>query len=169
MQAQWAPSEAAAVGSRYGVSAVYANGPAIATLTSEQMGTGSVPASGPAAAAISKQSTWQLSGAYAFGFGRVSAGYFNTKRNYAAVANDTVTTFQVGAAIPVSAISNVLVQVAQSKQTPQLGVAVSRNTTSLGYTHTVLKDVDAYAVFMRDRLSNQSGGTTIGLGLRYRF
>lgn len=168
-QAQWAPSEAAGVGGRTGLSGFYASGPLNLSLATEQIGAASVPASGPAAAVINRQTTWQMSGAYALGFGRISAGYINTKRDFATIIDDKISTFHVGASIPLSANGTVLVQLAQSTQTPDTGAALKRTTTSLGYTHTIFKEVDLYAVFMNDRMSNQASGNSIGLGARYRF
>lgn len=168
-QAQWAPSEASGVGSRYGLSAAYSNGPLLVTLATEQIGTASVPATGPAAAVINKQSTWQLSGAYAFEFGRLSAGFFNTRRDYATIIDDKVRTFHVGATVPVSAKGNVLVQVAQSNLAPDTGPTLKRTTSSLGYTHSVIKDVDAYAVLMRDSFTGLTSGTSVAFGVRYKF
>lgn len=174
LQAQWAPSETSGVGARFGASAFYAKGPLNIGLATEQIGASSlptvssVPASGPAAAVITSQSTWHLSGAYAFGFGRVSAGVINTQRDFAIIADDSIRTVHVGASIPVGQ-GNVLFQVANSVQSATAGADVTRNTVSLGYSHVLSRELDAYAVVMNDQLTGQSSGNSIGLGLRYRF
>jgi predicted porin len=167
-QLQWAPSEASGVGSRVGASAFYANGPLTLGLATEQIGANSVPASGPAAAVINDQSTWNLSGAYGFGFGRVSAGLINTQRTYAAIANDRIRTVHLGVNIPLGA-GSVMAQVANSKQSPDVGAELTRTTTSVGYSYIFSKRTDAYAVLMRDQFTDLASGNSVGLGLRHRF
>jgi predicted porin len=167
-QLQWAPSEASGVGSRVGASAFYASGPLTLGLATEQIGANSVPASGPAAAVINDQSTWNLSGAYGFGFGRVSAGLINTQRTYAAIANDRIRTVHLGVNIPVGA-GSVMAQVANSNQSPDVGTDLTRTTTSVGYSYIFSKRTDAYAVLMRDQFTDLASGHSVGLGLRHRF
>ncbi|HEY8907499.1 MAG TPA: porin [Rhodoferax sp.] len=167
-QAQWAPGEASGVGSRLGASAFYSNGPLTLGLATEQIGANSVPASGPAAAAINHQATWNLSGAYAFGFGRVSTGLINTQRDYTVVTDDRVRTVHLGVTIPVGA-GTVMAQVANSRQQPDVGTEMTRTTTSVGYSYAFSKRTDVYAVLMNDRFTGQADGNSVGLGLRHRF
>ena len=174
LQAQWAPSETTGVGARFGASAFYAKGALNLGLATEQIGASSlptvssVPASGPAAAIVTSQATWHLSGAYAFGFGRVSAGVITTQRDFTAIADDSIRTVHVGASIPLGQ-GNVLFQVANSVQSATGGADVTRNTVSLGYSRVLSRELDAYAVVMNDQLTGQSSGNSIGLGLRYQF
>jgi predicted porin len=137
-------------------------------LATEQIGANSVPASGSAAAVINDQSTWNLSGAYAFGFGRVSGGLINTQRTYAAIANDRIRTMHLGVNIPVGA-GSVMAQVANSNQSPDVGAELTRTTTSVGYSYIFSKRTDAYAVLMRDQFTGLASGNSVGLGLRHRF
>jgi predicted porin len=168
LQVQWAPGEAAGVGSRLGASAFYSKGPLALGLATEQIGANSVPPNGPAAAVINKQSTWNLSAAYAFGFGRVSAGLINTQRDYTVVTDDRVRTMHLGVTIPVGA-GTVMAQVANSRQTPDVGTEMTRTTTSVGYSYAFSKRTDAYAVLMNDRFTGQADGNSVGLGVRHRF
>lgn len=168
LQVQWAPSEADGVGSRLGASAFYSNGPLTLGLATEQIGANSVPASGPAAAVINHQVTWNLSGAYAFGFGRVSAGLINTQRDYTVVVDDRIRTVQLGVTIPVGA-GTVMAQVANSSQQADVGAEVTRTTTTVGYSYAFSKRTDAYAVLMNDRFTGQTDGNSVGFGLRHRF
>lgn len=167
-QAQWAPGEAAGVGSRAGASAFYTHGPLMLGLATEQIGANSVPASGPAAAVIANQSTWQLSGAYAFGFGRVSAGLINTQRDYTTVTDDRIRTVHLGVTLALAG-GSVMAQIANSSQLPDVGTEITRTTTSLGYTYPVMKGADVYGVLMNDQLTGQASGTSLGLGVRYLF
>lgn len=168
LQAQWAPGEADGVGPRFGASAFHSNGPLVLALATEQIGANSVPASGPAAALISKQSTWHLSGAYAFGFGRLSAGLINTQRDYTTITDDRIRTVHLGVTVPVGA-GTVMAQVANSSQQPDIGNEVTRTTTSIGYAYRFSKRSEAYAVLMHDQFSGQASGDSFGLGLRHRF
>lgn len=165
---QWAPSETAGVGARKGLSAFYAAGPLNLGLATERMGKAAVPASGPAAAALNEQVTWHLSGAYAFAFGRISAGYLATQRDFATVVDDRVRTWHLGASIPVGA-GAVLIQAATTRQAPDTGATVRRTTTSVAYDHHLSKRTDVYAVAMHDRLIGNASGNSVGLGLRHRF
>jgi predicted porin len=137
-------------------------------LATEQIGANSVPAGGPAAAVINDQATWNLSGAYAFEFGRFSAGLINTQRSYAAIANDRIRTVHLGVNIPLGA-GSVMAQVANSKQSPDVGAELSRTTCSMGYSYIFSKRTDAYAVLMRDQFTGQANGNSLGLGVRHRF
>lgn len=166
--AQWAPSEAAGVGSRKGLSAFYAAGPLNLGLAMEHMGTASVPASGPAAAVLAEQNTWHLSGAYAFPFARISAGYLATKRDFATIVDDRVRTWHVGANIPLGA-GAVLLQTASSRQCPDAGASTKRTTTSVGYDYNFSKRTDVYAVYMNDRFTRNGSGDSFGIGIRHRF
>ena len=166
--AQWAPSEATGVGARKGLSAFYAAGPLNLGLATEQMGAAAVPASGPAAAVLNEQSTWHLSGAYAFPFARLSAGYITTRRDYATIADDRVRTWHLGASIPVGA-GAVLIQTAATRQAPDAGASTKRTTTSVAYDYAFSKRTDVYAVVMHDKFTGNAAGNSVGIGMRHRF
>ena len=166
--AQYAPSETTGVGSRKGLSAFYAAGPLNLGLAAEQMGVGSVPASGPAAAVLNKQTTLNLSGAYAFSFARISAGYITTQRDFATVVDDKVRTWQVGASIPMGA-GAMLIQTAATRQTPDTGASRKRTATSVGYDYNFSKRTDVYVVAMHDRMTANAAGNSFGIGVRHRF
>ncbi|HSV35350.1 MAG TPA: porin [Ramlibacter sp.] len=168
VMAQWAPSETAGVGARKALSAFYAAGPLNLALATERMGAASVPASGPAAAVLAEQSTWQLSGAYALGFARVSAGYFTTRRDYATLVDDRVRTWHVGATIPAGP-GAVMLQTASTRQSPDTGASTKRTTTTLGYDYPFSKRTDVYAVYMNDKFTGNAAGNSFGIGLRHRF
>ncbi len=110
----------------------------------------------------------QLAGAYAFGFGRVSAGYFNHKRDYTTVTDDRIRTFHVGASIPVGA-GAVLLQTAQSRQSPDVGASTKRTTTTVGYDYNLSKRTDLYALYMNDKFTSLAAGNSVVIGIRHRF
>ncbi|HSH90365.1 MAG TPA: porin [Ramlibacter sp.] len=168
MTAQWSPSETTGVGARKGLSAFYAAGPLNLGVATEQMGTASVPASGPAAAVLNELASYHVSGAYAFAFGRISAGYMTTRRDFVAIADDRVTTWHLGASIPVGA-GTVLLQTAASRQVPVTGLPVKRTTTTVAYDYHFSKRTDLYVVAMHDKLTNNAAGNSVGVGVRHRF
>jgi predicted porin len=156
------------VGNRAGLSAFYANGPLNLGLATEQIGNAAVPAAGTAAAVLAKQRVWHAVGAYAFPFARLSAGYVDTRRDYAAIVDDNISTWQVGASIPVGA-GAVLLQTASSKQTPSIGATSKRTTTTMGYDYKLSRRTDVYALYMNDRFTAKSTGNSMAIGIRHRF
>lgn len=163
--AQWAPSETSGVGNRAGLGLQYASGPLMLTLAGERFGKGNAPTTTPATA-LDKMTNWSGNAAYAFGFGRLSAGVVSTKRDFATLVDDKFNTVYFGASVPVGA-GNVLWQTARSKQTG--GVTSTRLTTSLGYDYALSKRTDIYSVLMNDKLTGLASGNTVALGIRHRF
>lgn len=166
--AQYAPSETDGVGDRSELGAFYVNGPLNLGLATEQIGKASVPSVATAQAVIASQSTWHASAAYAFGFGRLSAGAINTQRTFSAIPNDQITTVHVGASVPVGP-GTVLWQTALSTVAIQGGTDVNRTTTSVAYDYNFTKEADVYVVVMHDKLSTDTTGVSMGAGVRYRF
>ncbi|MES2943129.1 MAG: porin [Pseudomonadota bacterium] len=168
VSALYAPGEAAGTGNRKEVNVFYANGPLNLAFAVDKFAAGSVPASGPAAAAFQGQTSVQIAAAYAFGFGRLSAGYFNHKRNYTTVVDDKISTFHMGASIPVGA-GAVLLQAAQSRQSPNVGASTKRTTTTVAYDYNFSKRTDAYVIYMNDKFSNLASGSSFVVGIRHKF
>lgn len=168
VSALFAPGEAAGTGNRKELNVFYADGPLNLAFAVDKFAAGSVPASGPAAAAFQNQTSVQVAGAYAFGFGRLSAGYFNHKRDYSTVVDDKISTFHIGASIPLGA-GAVLLQTAHSSQTPNVGNSTKRTTTTLGYDYSFSKRTDAYVIYMRDKFTNLAAGSSLVVGIRHRF
>ncbi|WP_157979265.1 porin [Rhodoferax ferrireducens] len=163
--AQWAPSESNGVGNRADAGVYYVSGPLVLAMAREQFGKGNAPATTPATA-LNKMTNWSGNAAYTFGFGRLSAGFLSTKRDYATLSDDKFTTIHVGASVPLGA-GNVLWQTARSRQTG--GVSSTRLTTSVGYDYVFSKRTDLYSVVMNDKLTNNSSGNTLAMGIRHRF
>ena len=46
---------------------------------------------------------------------------------------------------------------------------VDRKTYTVGYDHFLSKPTDVYAMFMGDKITNQTSGTSFGVGIRHRF
>ena len=51
----------------------------------------------------------------------------------------------------------------------QASVGGNRNTYTLGYDHFLSKRTDLCAVYMQDRMSGLSNGTSYAAGVRHRF
>ena len=58
-------------------------------------------------------------------------------------------------------------------ETKRSGAAVGadqkRDTVAVGYDHDLSKRTDLYAVYMNDKITNQSSGNSFGVGIRHRF
>ncbi|WP_349279793.1 porin [Polaromonas hydrogenivorans] len=168
VSALYAPGEVAGVGNRKELSVFYANGPLNLALAVDRFGAGAVPPSGPAAAALQSQTSVQVSGAYAFDFARVSAGYFNHKRDYASVVDDRISTVHLGASLPVGP-GALLLQTAHSRQSPSVGSTTKRTTTTLAYDYNFSRRTDAYVLYMNDRFASLASGNSLVVGIRHRF
>ena len=168
VSALYAPGETAAGGNRKEINIFYADGPLNLAFAVNRFASGAVPPSGPAAAVIQKQTSVQLSGAYAFSFGRLSAGYFNHSRDYATVPDDSIKTFQIGASLPVGP-GEVLLQTARSVQSPTTGTGTKRTTTTIGYDYKLSKRTDIYTLVMFDKFTNLASGNSLVAGIRHRF
>ena len=49
------------------------------------------------------------------------------------------------------------------------GADMNRKTYTVGYDHFLSKRTDVYAMFMGDKITNQTSGTSFGVGIRHRF
>lgn len=52
---------------------------------------------------------------------------------------------------------------------PDIRSSITRHTASLGYDYFLSKRTDVYAVLSHDRITEQSSGTSVALGIRQRF
>lgn len=106
---------------------------------------------------------WMLLGAYDFGMVKPYLSYGEAEADNTPVKAKT---FQLGASVPTSTAGKVLVAFARTKKTQ---VDIKRSTFTLGYDHNLSKRTDVYAMFMNDRITNETTGNSIGLGIRHRF
>lgn len=110
-----------------------------------------------------KKTHWMLLGAYDFGVVKPFLSYGQAK------ANSTVNrskTLQLGASIPTSPVGKVLASWVKTKITP---TNISRKTLTVGYDHNLSKRTDVYAMLMNDKITKQSTGNSVGIGIRHRF
>ncbi|WP_267223538.1 porin [Dyella silvae] len=111
------------------------------------------------------QSVAQLGASYDWKVVKLFAQYMHT-HNQANQGHWNVNTGQVGVSVPAGK-GSVLASYAYSNDSG--GMGQTRRTWSLGYDYPFTKYVDAYAAYMNDKISDQSGGYTVGVGLRVKF
>jgi predicted porin len=125
------------------------------------LGLGLAWQSASAGATVDNTKTWQLAGSYNLGVAKLFGQYGNVDNEATGRDYDI---WGLGASVPVGA-GSALVQYGKIK--PSSGA--SRTTLSLGYDHYISKRTDLYAVFMNDKISGLSGGTSYSAGIRHRF
>jgi predicted porin len=111
------------------------------------------------------QSVGQLGASYDCKVVKLFAQYMYT-HNQASQGHWNVNTGQLGVSVPVGK-GSVLASYAYSRDSG--GLEQTRNTWSLGYDYAFTKHTDAYVTYMNDKISDQSGGYTFGIGLRVKF
>lgn len=120
----------------------------------------------PTVAAFTDGSTktvWMLGGSYDAGMVKAFATAGESKTNLSATKQKT---YSLGASVPTSASGKVLAAYANSKVNTS---GVKRQTFTLGYDHYLSKRTDVYAMVMSDKITGQSSGTSVGVGIRHRF
>lgn len=161
-----------------GVNALYFNGPLALTAFYHSVkvtnptvaaGTGlafAVPGAAPnTAVAAGSQKAWMLGGSYDFNVAKVFATYGQTSHD---IDLDDKT-LSLGASAPFGQ-GKFLAAWAQTKRKGTvIGADQKRNTISVGYDYDLSKRSDVYAVYMNDRITNQSNGNSFGVGIRHRF
>lgn len=111
---------------------------------------------------VADTTTWQLAGSYDFKVAKVFAQYGQVDNH--TTGNDYRIT-GLGASVPVGELGKALLQ--WGRIDPQTGA--ERTTVSVGYNHNLSKRTDVYAVFMSDKISGQTTGNNLGIGIRHRF
>lgn len=109
------------------------------------------------------QKYWMLLGAYDFGMVKPYLSYGEKKIDDTASTKGK--TYQVGASAPLGNGKLLAEWVKTEWSTPD----VSRKTFTLGYDYNLSKRTDVYAMFMGDKITNQTSGTSFGVGIRHRF
>ncbi|MBY0465153.1 MAG: porin, partial [Burkholderiales bacterium] len=120
----------------------------------------------PTVAAFADGSTktvWMLGGSYDAGVVKGFATYGESKTNLTATKQ---TTYSLGASVPTGSNGKVLAAYANSKVNTS---GVKRQTFTLGYDHNLSKRTDVYAMLMSDKITGQTSGTSVGVGIRHRF
>ena len=106
---------------------------------------------------------WMLLGSYDLGRVKPFLSYGQAKADS---SDSKAKTMQLGASIPAGPAGKVLVDWVQTEKTV---TDVKRKTFTLGYDYNLSKRTDAYAMLMNDRITSQSTGNSLGVGIRHRF
>ncbi len=143
-----------------GLNVLYFNGPFAATAFYERDQIGNPNPTAPFATA-DRKTDWMLGASYD---AKVVKGFLT----YGKAKSDTLVpqakTVSWGASVPVGA-GKVLVGAAKTRVTP----GNTRDTWTVGYDYFLSKSTDVYAMYMRDRITSFSSGTSFGAGIRKRF
>lgn len=112
-----------------------------------------------------RQKAWMLGGSYDLKMAKLFATYGQTSHD---IDLDDKT-LSLGASVPFGQ-GKFLASWAQTRREgTALGADQKRNTTAIGYDYDLSKRTDLYAVYMNDRITRQSSGNSVGLGIRHRF
>jgi len=110
------------------------------------------------------EQTWQLGATYNFGWARLFGLYTHTDDKGLDVQSNL---YSAGAIVPVP-LGTLNLQAGYTKAT---GPAVDRKHTSISgaYLYAYNSVTDIYVVGMNDRISGQTEGISVAIGVRYRF
>ncbi|MBU0745466.1 MAG: porin, partial [Gammaproteobacteria bacterium] len=144
-----------------GVNALYFNGPLTVTAFYErdQISNPAVPNTYLG----TTKTDWMLGGAYDFAVVKAFASYGQAKADN---TTNKAKTLQLGVSVPVGATGKVLASWADTEMS---ATDISRKTFTVGYDYFLSKRTDVYVMAMADRITNQTKGSSFGIGVRHRF
>ncbi len=105
---------------------------------------------------------WMLAGAYDF---KVVKPYLSYGQAEADNVPGKAKTLQVGVSAPLGA-GKLLAAWAKTELSAS---DLDRKTLTVGYDYNLSKRTDVYAMYMNDKITNQSSGNSFGVGIRHRF
>jgi len=148
----------------FGGNLLYFNGPLSLTAFYEN-----AQINNPVPAPQDRSKTWFVGGAYDFSVVKLFATYQKTSIDHdvSATVDQDYKTWSLGLSAPVGQ-GSVLASFAQTKE-DIAGSDRKRNTASIGYDYNLSKRTDVYAIYMNDRITDQSNGNSFGVGIRHRF
>jgi predicted porin len=114
---------------------------------------------------LTSQSVGQVGATYDFKFVKLYGQYMRTK-TAVTTGNININTGQLGVTVPVGP-GTVMASYAYSKGSG--GMDQNRKSWALGYDYPLSKRTDVYAAYLSDKLSGQSNGDTLGVGIRAKF
>lgn len=152
---------AGATGKNLGANVLYFSGPFAGTLAWQQVKNGVFPIP----AGFTSQDTLQAGVSYDLGVAKLFGQLGNVKTKATATVKTSL--YQFGASVPLAG-GKVLASYGNAKR--EVGNTSSTNKTlSLGYDYNLSKNTDVYGVFMNDKITGLSSGTTLAAGIRMRF
>ena len=119
----------------------------------------------PSGMMAARQSNWFLGATYDLTVAKLFATYDQTSHDIDLKDK----TLQLGTSIPLGQ-GAVLASWANTKRSgAAVGESLKRNTASLGYDYNMSKRTDLYAVYMYDKITEQTVGNSVAFGIRHRF
>jgi len=158
-----------------GVNALYFHGPLALSMYYEKIevnnpfsSVGGVQAvTGPLGTEVAnRQDAWFVGGSYDFMVAKLYLTFQETDHDVD--LNDK--TYSLGLGVPVSPVGTINFGWADTKRIANdIGLNETRNTETLGYDHHLSKRTDVYVNVMHDKVSDFSGETSVGVGIRHTF
>lgn len=137
-----------------------------------------------ALAPAARQNTWFVGGAYDFNVVKLFATYQRATHRLSTAADDSrfdlgSDTLQLGLSAPIGG-GIVMLSAARTELKADANYQaifgasawrseVKRNTVSVGYDYFLSKRTDVYTAVMHDKITDMSGETSFGVGVRHRF
>jgi predicted porin len=153
---------AGAQGKNFGGNVIYYGGPLSASVAYQSVRNDSLAGWSPL---IDNQKTFQLGGAYDFGFVKPYVQYGQVKTEPVAGAEIKTKIYGLGATVPIGA-GKIMAQYGQSKRD---GTSSKRQITTVGYDYPLSKKTDVYVLGMNDRVTGLSKGNSLMAGMRLTF
>jgi predicted porin len=152
---------AGATGKNLGANVLFFSGPFAGTLAWQQVKNGVFPIP----AGFKAQDTLQAGVSYDLGVAKLFGQLGNVKTK--ATADVKTSLYQFGASAPIGG-GKLLASYGNAKRT--VGTSdLTNKTLTLGYDYNLSKNTDVYGVFMNDKTTGLSSGTTLAAGIRMRF
>ena len=111
------------------------------------------------------KTNWLLTAAYDFKVVKPYLGYGQSKVKS---VGGNAKTFHLGASAPLGGTGSLLASFARTRNTIGGGSA-TRKTLTVGYDYFMSKRTDLYAMYMNDRITAQTSGSSFAVGIRHRF
>jgi predicted porin len=112
------------------------------------------------------QTAYQFGGSYDLGVVKAFGQYGVIKTS--ANTNVKVTNYQAGVSVPIGA-GKLLASYGKSSLAVVATPDKTSQTLTLGYDHNLSKRTDVYAIYMSDKYTALSSGTTFAVGVRHTF
>ncbi|MGB7480098.1 MAG: porin [Burkholderiaceae bacterium] len=148
----------------FGGNLLYFNGPLSLTAFYEN-----AQMTNPQPVVQNRSKTWFVGGGYDFNVAKLFATYQKTSVDHdvSGTVDQDFKTWSLGLSAPAGQ-GKILAAYAQTKE-DIAGSDRTRGTASIGYDYNLSKRTDVYAIYMNDRITDQSNGNSFGVGIRHRF
>ncbi|MDO9237642.1 MAG: porin [Aquabacterium sp.] len=173
-QAQAGEATNGSEGASYALGGTYVSGPLALAAGWQTVRSASEPM--PNLTAGQRQTFGLLNASYDAGFAKLFAEWGQIKNHgYSTGTRINTTLFQLGAAVPVTKASKVLISYGESTEKPTEGststVVTRHNILTLAYDYWLSKRTDTYAAVMMDNemLTGFKKGYTYVVGMRHAF